>query len=86
MQKSRFICLMEPPDDSWAVWDENSNQPAFDGEPLVGLTESVATCACRMLNRRDGLWRVRTALSSGDRRYLADLISRLSKRRASTLI
>jgi len=54
MRELRFICLLEPTE-TWAVWDEQTGQPAVDLAPLTGLTQQAAEAACRALNRREML-------------------------------
>lgn len=51
MQGLRFICLLEPTD-TWAVWDEQTCQPATGPTPTTGLTEQAAKAECLRLSRR----------------------------------
>ena len=48
-KEQRFICLIDPCD-AWAVWDQLVDQPAEKSVPLVGLDETGALKACRLLN------------------------------------
>ena len=64
--RGRYTCLQEP-FGKWAVWDEESDQPAvIDGEPLIGLPEFRATAIAEVLNKIDAGkrdWRPKSAIT-----------------------
>ena len=49
LKEPRFICLIDPCD-AWTVWDQLLDQPAESRVPLIGLDETGALKACRLLN------------------------------------
>ena len=60
----RFVCIKEPTG-TWAVWDEEYDRPADLFEPLVGLGETHAQAACRILNSMKSVWRGRVWPKAG---------------------